>query len=128
LRLPLCTYSAWARLLSEVNKTKQAAPQNEPQGTACFQPLLQVFDGSASYFILSRGEAVELNPFVGGAIEAWGLTGGLIYWKVIVCALLVLLYQLARYQPTPPRIGLTFVAIVYSALGFYLTTNLFHLV
>ena len=36
--------------------------------------FLQIFDGTASYFILSRGEA-ELNPFVSAAIDAWGLLG-----------------------------------------------------
>ena len=33
-----------------------------------FNLFLQLFDGTASYFILSRGEA-ELNPFVSGAAE-----------------------------------------------------------
>ena len=37
-----------------------------------FNLFLQLFDGTASYFILSRGEA-ELNPFVSAAIDAWGL-------------------------------------------------------
>jgi hypothetical protein len=45
--------------------------------------LLQVFDGAASYVILSAGEA-ELNPFVGAAIEAWGVVWALVYWKVLV--------------------------------------------
>ena len=48
-----------------------------------FNIFLQLFDGTASYFILSRGEA-ELNPFVGAAIDARGLLWALIYWKVFV--------------------------------------------
>ena len=64
-----------------------------------FNLFLQLFDGTASYFILSRGEA-ELNPFVSAAIDAWGLLWALVYWKVFVCALLVILYSLRRYRST----------------------------
>ena len=87
--------------------------------------FLQLFDGTASYFILSRGEA-ELNPFVSAAIDAWGLLWALVYWKVFVCALLIILYSLRRYRPTLPLRGLTFVAIVYSVLGLYLVFHLIH--
>ena len=87
--------------------------------------FLQIFDGTASYFILSRGEA-ELNPIVGAAIDAWGLVWALLYWKVFVCALLVILYSLRRYRPILPLRGLTFVAIVYSVLGLYLVFHLIH--
>ena len=90
-----------------------------------FNLFLQIFDGTASYFILSRGEA-EMNPLVGAAIDAWGLLWALIYWKVFVCALLVLLYSLRRYRPTLPLRSLTFVAIVYSVLGVYLVFHLIH--
>jgi hypothetical protein len=88
-----------------------------------FNLFLQIFDGTASYFILSRGQG-ELNPFVGAAIEAWGLLWALVYWKVFVCALLVVVYSLGHYQPSLPLRGLTFTAIVYSALGFYLVLHL----
>ena len=90
-----------------------------------FNIFLQIFDGTASYFILSRGES-ELNPFVSAAIDAWGLLWALVYWKVVVCALLVILYSLRRYRPTLTLRGLTFVAIVYSALGLYLVFYLIH--
>ena len=90
-----------------------------------FNLFLQLFDGTASYFILSRGEA-ELNPFVSAAIDAWGLLWALIYWKVFVCALLVILYSIGRYRPMVPLRGLTFVAIVYSVLGLYLVFHLIH--
>jgi hypothetical protein len=88
-----------------------------------FNLLLQVFDGTASYLILSNGEA-ELNPLVGAAIEAWGLAWALLYWKILVCGLLIFLYSLKCYRPMLPLRCLTFVAIVYSALGFYLLVHL----
>jgi Domain of unknown function (DUF5658) len=85
--------------------------------------FLQVFDGSASYLILSRGES-ELNPFVSAAIEAWGLVWALLYWKLLVCVLLTVLYLLGRFQVIVPLRGLTFVAIVYASLAVYLTWHL----
>ena len=88
-----------------------------------FNLFLQLFDGTAAYFILSRGEA-KLNPFVSAAIDAWGLLWALIYWTVFVCALLVILYSIGRYRPMVALRGLTFVAIVYSALGSYLVLHL----
>ena len=96
------------------------------KGLLAFNLFLQVFDGTASYFILSRGYA-ELNPLVGAAIDAWGLPLALIYWKVLVCVLLVLLYSLRHHRPILPLRGLTFVAIVYSALGFYLISHLLYI-
>ena len=95
------------------------------EGLLVFNLFLQIFDGTASYFILSRGEA-ETNPFVAAAIDAWGLFWALVYWKIFTCALLVLLYWLGRYRPMLPLRGLTFVAIVYTALGFYLVLHLIH--
>jgi hypothetical protein len=91
-----------------------------------FNLFLQIFDGTASYFILARGEA-KLNPFVSAAIDAWGLLWALVYWKIFACALLVVLYSLRHFQTKLPRHGLTFAAIVYSALGFYLVVHLLHL-
>ena len=91
-----------------------------------FNLFLQIFDGTASYFILSRGEA-ELNPLVSAAIEAWGLLWALVYWKVFLCALLLILYSLRNFPTKLPLHGLTFAAIVYSVLGFYLVVHLLHL-
>jgi hypothetical protein len=88
-----------------------------------FNLFLQLFDGTASYFILSAGEG-ELNPLVAAAIDAWGLLWALVYWKVFVCVLLVVLYSLKRYRPMLPLRSLTFIGIVYSALGFYLVLHL----
>jgi hypothetical protein len=86
--------------------------------------LLQGFDGTVSYFFLARG-VPELNPFVGAAIESWGLLWALIYWKVLVCALLIILHLLGRFQPAIPLRGLTFTAIVYTSLAVYLAYHLF---
>ena len=54
------------------------------------------------------------------------LLGALVYWKILVCALLVILYSLRRYRPTLPLRGLTFIAKVYSVLGMYLVFHLIH--
>jgi hypothetical protein len=95
------------------------------QGLLGFNLFLQIFDGTASYFILSRGEP-ELNPFVSAAIDAWGLLWALVYCKFFACALLVILFWLGRYRQVLPLRGLTFVAIVYTALGFHLVLHLFY--
>jgi Domain of unknown function (DUF5658) len=88
-----------------------------------FNLLLQIFDGVASYLILSNGER-EVNPLVHAAIQAWGVGRALVYWKIFVCTLLVVLYSLKRFKTNLPRRGLTFAAIVYSVLGFYLVLHL----
>ena len=87
-----------------------------------FNIFLQVFDGMATYFILSRGGA-ELNPFVGAAIDAWGLVWALVYWKVFVCALLVILYSLRRYREDVDAGGLMYygadLAESYRRVAYY---------
>ena len=88
-----------------------------------FNLFLQAFDGTVSYFILSNG-VLELNPFVGAAIEAWGLVWALVYWKGFVCGLLLLLYWLGEFQATLPLRSLTFTAIVYASLAVYLVCHL----
>ena len=85
--------------------------------------FLQAFDGTVSYFILSNG-VLELNPFVGAAIEAWGLVWALVYWKVFVCGLLLMLYSLGHFRATLPLRSLTFTAIVYASLAVYLVCHL----
>jgi Domain of unknown function (DUF5658) len=81
--------------------------------------LLQVFDGTASYFVLSRGEW-ELAPLIKTAIDGWGLLWVLVCWKIFLCALLVLLYSLRRYRTNLSLHGLTFAAVVYGYLGINL--------
>lgn len=88
-----------------------------------FNLFLQAFDGIVSYHILSSG-VLELNPFVGAAIDAWGLVWALVYWKGFVCGLLLILYSLGRFQSTLPLRSLKFTAIVYASLALYLVCHL----
>jgi Domain of unknown function (DUF5658) len=50
--------------------------------------ILQVFDGLFSYQVFSLG-AAEANPLVSAAISSWGVIYGLLYKKVLPCALLL---------------------------------------
>jgi Domain of unknown function (DUF5658) len=95
------------------------------RGLLAFNLLLQVFDGAASYLILSNAER-EVNPMVHAAIQAWGVGWALVYWKIFVCILLVALYSLKRFKTKLPLRGLTFAAILYSVLGFYFVLHLMH--
>jgi hypothetical protein len=92
-----------------------------------FKIFLQMFDGTASYFILTSGKG-GVNPLVGAAIEAWGVLCALIFWKVFACAMLAMIYWLGLYRPTLSLGSLRFVGVVYSALCFTLAPNLFDLV
>jgi hypothetical protein len=88
-----------------------------------FNLFLQVFDGTAAYFVLSKGTS-ELNQFIAAAIDAWGLFWALLCWKVIFCGLLLVLYSLRHHRPSLSQRGLTVIAIVYSALGVSLVFHL----
>ena len=81
--------------------------------------LLQVFDGTASYFILSSG-AHESNPLVESAIEFWGLGWGLLFWKFFSCILLFLLYSIRIYRESLSVAALSFSGAVYSCLTVFL--------
>ena len=65
---------------------------------------LQVFDGLFSYQAFSLG-AAEANPFVSAAIASWGVIYGLLYKKILACALLLLVFafrhRLPNHSPTP---------------------------
>jgi hypothetical protein len=71
------------------------------RGLLGFNLLLQVFDSSASYMTLSRGEG-ELNPLVSAAIDVLGVGWALVYWKIFVCGLLIILYSRRRFQVMLP--------------------------
>jgi hypothetical protein len=90
-----------------------------PSALLAFNLLLQAFDGTASYFILSRG-AIEANPLVNDAIEFWGLGWGLLFWKAFSCVLLFLLYSIRVYRESLTVGALTFSAAVYSYLTVFL--------
>jgi hypothetical protein len=86
-----------------------------PSALLAFNLLLQAFDGTASYFLLSRG-GHESNPLVETAIQSWGLVWGLLFWKVFSCILLFLLYSIRLYRG-PLTVGaLSFTAAVYCYL------------
>ena len=85
--------------------------------------LLQLVDGLASYRILSTG-VPEANPAVAYAIAIWGVMGGLLYSKLIGCALLMLIFMLRHKVGIIATQGLTILAYVYSCLGILLMVKL----
>ena len=85
--------------------------------------LLQLFDGFASYHILSAG-VPEKNPVVASAIDNLGLVGGLIFSKAFGCALVLFIFSLRHKVELFVTQGLTVLAYVYSGLGVYLTVTI----
>jgi len=89
----------------------------------CANWLLQILDGVASYHILSAG-VPELNPLVAYYIESWGLMGGLLYGKLVGCALVWLIFLLRhRVGPMVTR-GLKLIACFYAFLGVFLMAKM----
>jgi len=86
--------------------------------------LLQIVDGLASYHILAAGVPEE-NPVVATFITIWGLMGGLLYGKVLGCALVILIFLLRHRVGVVATQGLTVLAYVYSCLGIFLMTKMF---
>ena len=76
---------------------------------------LQVFDGLFSYQVFSLG-AAEANPFVSAAISSWGVTYGLLYKKILACALLLLIFTFRHSLPSLTRQGLIITASVYTSI------------
>ena len=85
--------------------------------------LLQVFDGLASYHIISAGVPEE-NPIVASAIANWGVLGGLLYSKALGCVLVVLIFLLRHKVEVVATQGLTVLAYLYSCLGFFLIVTM----
>src|SRR5712692_7642183 len=69
-----------------------------------FNLLLQLLDGVLTYQVVSIG-IHEANPLVRQAIIEWGAAWGLLYWKLLACVLLALIFAL-----TYRRQGLTIKA------------------
>lgn len=83
--------------------------------------LLQVYDGALTYYLLNLG-VPELNPLVNDAIHTWGAAWGLIYWKVLACALIALIFALRHRRRSLARRALNLTAAVYGGLaliGFF---------
>lgn len=85
--------------------------------------LLQIFDGLYTYHVLSEG-IPEANPFVNSAIYEWGTVWGIVYWKLLACALLALIFTLRRFRLNLTRRALTLTSAVYGCLFL---VSLFHL-
>src|SRR5438045_6362903 len=81
-------------------------------GYLVFNLLLQVFDGVLTYQVMSYGVA-EANPLVRNAIASWGVVWGLVFWKALACALLLLIFAM-RYRLQALAVkALTLTAAVY---------------
>ena len=76
---------------------------------------LQVFDGLFSYQVFSLG-AAEANPFVSAAISNWGVTYGLLYKKILACALLFLVFAFRHRLPFLTRRRLVVTASFYACV------------
>jgi len=77
-----------------------------------FNLLLQVFDGLFTYHVLSLG-VPEANPLVGESIALWGEIWGLVYWKVLACALIGLIFALRHFRHGLTLKALTLTSVVY---------------
>ena len=80
-----------------------------------FNFLLQIFDGLFTYHVLSLG-VPEANPFVRDAIFSWGEVWGLVYWKLLACALLGLIFALRHFEQSLTLKALTLTSTVYGCL------------
>jgi hypothetical protein len=76
--------------------------------------LLQIFDGVFTYHVLTLG-VPEANPLVSESIFAWGIWG-LVYWKVLACALIGLIFTLRHFRQGLTLKALTFTSTVYCGL------------
>lgn len=85
--------------------------------------LLQIFDGLFTYHVLSQG-IPEANPLVSSAIAEWGALWGIVYWKVLACALLATIFAVRHLRRTLAMRALTLASTVYGALFF---VSLYHL-
>ena len=85
--------------------------------------LLQLLDGVASYHILAAG-VPEVNPVIATYIENWGLMGGLLYGKLVGCALVWFIFLLRKRVGPVVVQGLMLVACLYSILGILLMAKI----
>lgn len=82
-----------------------------------FNVLLQIHDGLATYFVMTHG-VPEANPFVESAIAQWGVIWGLLYWKLLACALITLIFFLGMRRQTLAFRALTITSTAYGCLFF----------
>jgi Domain of unknown function (DUF5658) len=74
--------------------------------------LLQVFDGLLTYHVVSAG-VPEANPLVRSAMSEWGVVWGLVYWKILACALLLFIFALRHRRRALTIKAFTVTAAVY---------------
>jgi hypothetical protein len=84
--------------------------------------LLQIFDGLFTYHVLTLG-VPELNPLVRDAISVWGEVWGLVYWKLLACVLLGLIFVLRHFRESLTLKALTLTSAVYGCL---LVVSVYH--
>lgn len=89
-----------------------------------FNLLLQIFDGLFTYHVLSLG-IPEANPLVAEAIFSYGEIWGLLYWKVLACTLLVLIFALRHFRRDLTLRALTLTSTVYGCL---FVVSLYHFI
>ncbi len=78
--------------------------------------LLQFLDGLISYQAFAIG-AREANPFVAAAMISWGVTAGLLYNKMLACALLLLIFALRHRRHQLALRALSVTASIYSCFA-----------
>jgi hypothetical protein len=74
--------------------------------------LLQIFDGVFTYHVLTQG-IPEANPLVSSTIAQWGAIWGLVFWKVLACALLAMIFALRHCRQALAMQALTLTSTVY---------------
>ena len=88
-----------------------------------FNLLLQIFDGLFTYHLLTQG-VPEANPLVSSAMAEWGEVWGLVYSKLLACALLAMIFAVGHLRQTLAMKALTVTSTVYGTLFFI---SLYHL-
>jgi hypothetical protein len=90
-----------------------AAPLAAVWSHFIFNILLQIFDGLLTYHVLADG-VPEANPLVRSAIAQWGSPWGLLYWKIVACALLGFIFALRHRRRSLAIKALALTAAVYA--------------
>ena len=82
-----------------------------------FNLLLQLFDGVLTYQVVSIG-VPEANPLVRQAMIEWGAAWGLLYWKLLACVLLALIFALTYRRQGLTIKAFTVTGAVYGSVCF----------
>ena len=85
--------------------------------------LLQLFDGIASYQLISAGLPEE-NPVIAALIADWGVIAALLCSKFLGCALILMIFLLRHRIEVIAAQGLTVLAYFYSCVGVALVMKM----